>query len=74
MTSLCSSPSADAATTSQSRSKADDLITSTAPQGFRWEITANGKTLKFGTTATEFEAGTMADVALKEIEKKAGPF
>jgi hypothetical protein len=32
----------------------------------------DGKTLKSGTTATEFEARTMADAVLKEIEKEVG--
>jgi hypothetical protein len=36
------------------------LVRPTAPQGFRWQIIADGKTLKSGTTATEFEARTMA--------------
>ena len=48
------------------------LVRPTAPQGFRWEIIADGKTLKSGTTATEFEARTMADAELKDLEKDAG--
>ena len=49
------------------------LVRASPPQGFRWKIIADGKTIKSGTTATEFEARTMADAALKEIEKEAGP-
>ena len=48
------------------------IIRPTAPQGFCWQIIADGKTLKSGTTATEFEARTMADAVLKEIEKEVG--
>jgi hypothetical protein len=48
------------------------IIPPTAPQGFCWQIIARRKTLKSGTTATEFEARTMADAVLKEIEKEVG--
>ena len=48
------------------------IVRPTAPQGFRWEIIADGKTLKSGTTATEFEARTMADEELKEMGKTPG--
>jgi len=49
------------------------LISPSPPTGFRWKIIADGKTIKSGTTATEFEARTMADAELKELEKDAGP-
>ena len=49
------------------------IVKPTAPRGFRWEIIADGQTLKSGTTATEFEARTMAEAELKELEKDAGP-
>ena len=49
------------------------IVRPTAPEGFRWEIIADGKTLKSGTTATEFEARTMADAELKELEKMPAP-
>ena len=49
------------------------IVRPAAPRGFRWEIVADGETLKSGTTATEFEARTMAEAELKELEKDAGP-
>jgi hypothetical protein len=49
------------------------LVRAAQPNGFRWKIIVDGKTLKSGTTATEFEARTIADAELKEIEKEAGP-
>ena len=53
-------------------SKPTIVIRPTPPTGFRWEIIAEGKTIRSGTTATEFEARTMADAELKEPEKDAG--
>jgi hypothetical protein len=51
----------------------DEARISRPPFGFHWHIIADGKTLKSGTTATEFEARTMADAALKDTEKETGP-
>jgi len=56
----------------ESMTKPAIIITPAAPQGFCWQIIADGTTLKSGTTATEFEACTMADAVLKEIEKEVG--
>jgi hypothetical protein len=54
-------------------SKPTIVIGPSPPFGFHWKIIAEGKTIKSGTTATEFESRTMADAELKEMEKDAGP-
>ena len=40
------------------------VVRATPPSGFRWEIVADGKIIKSGATATEFEARTMAEAEL----------
>jgi len=58
---------------SKTNEKPTILVRAAPPQGFHWKVIAEGRTVASGTTATEFEARAMANSALKEIEKEAGP-